>query len=403
MSERADLMRRFSVIESTLDTHQADGPSGIVQPARHPPPANCVPIRATDVINLAAPEEIVEGIAWEGCITALVSESGTGKTFVLLDIAAAVSAEVPWKGRATRGGSVVYLGFEGDAIGQRLRALRDVSGYALEHVYVIRAVDPLSPRTSREGEERSMGELALIASLRYLVDDLEFQGAPPVRLLEIDTARASMSGSEDSSEHVAAWLRAARRIMAACPGAALIIAHHSGWQDGEQQRKRERGSSAWRGNCDATVYLEAGEYDRNRGEAPVTLRTLKTRDAERAEPLHLLRRRVQLTERDRRGEFRTSCVIERDPRSHEDRESAARVETEREHRELDLKALRTIATQPEMATSLERIRVALGTRKALVSESVARLVQAGWLLPGRQRQPYVVTEAGWEALNAASV
>ena len=87
-----------------------------------------------------------------------------------------------------------------------------------------------------------------------------------------------MTGSEDSSEHVSAFLRAGRRLMARTPGAAWCLVHHAGWQDGDSARKRERGSSAWRGNCDATLYLEAGEYDTERGEALLTLRVLKVRD-----------------------------------------------------------------------------------------------------------------------------
>ena len=44
----------------------------------------------------------------------------------------------------------------------------------------------------------------------------------------------------------------------------------------------------------ATLYLEAGDYDAERGEAALTLRTLKVRDAERPAPLRLVRRRVEL-------------------------------------------------------------------------------------------------------------
>ena len=42
----------------------------------------------------------------------------------------------------------------------------------------------------------------------------------------------------------------------------------------------------------ATLYLETGDYDAERGEAALTLRTLKVRDAERPAPLRLVRRRV---------------------------------------------------------------------------------------------------------------
>jgi AAA domain len=85
-------------------------------------------IRALDVIGAPRPVEIIEGIAWAGCLTVLVAESGAGKTFVLLDASAAVSADVAWHGRATVQGSVAYISYEGDALELRLRALRDITG-----------------------------------------------------------------------------------------------------------------------------------------------------------------------------------------------------------------------------------------------------------------------------------
>src|SRR5688572_350347 len=64
----------------------------------HPPPAG-TPDRPRLVFQSAAamiasqpPSEIIEGIAWAGCVTVLASESTAGKTFVLLDVAAHVSA-----------------------------------------------------------------------------------------------------------------------------------------------------------------------------------------------------------------------------------------------------------------------------------------------------------------------
>src|SRR5262249_41634395 len=154
---------------------------------------------------------------------------------------AAVADGVSWHGRAVQRGSVAYCAFEGDALGVRFRALRDAAGRRLENLYVVRATDPLSPLMTREGEQRSIGELALAEALTALGAMLAEAQRPPIVLLIFDTVRASMTGSEDSSEHTAAYLRAVRRILATCPGAAAILAHHAGWQDGDQSRKRERG------------------------------------------------------------------------------------------------------------------------------------------------------------------
>lgn len=359
-------------------------------------------VRAVDVIAAPPPTEVVEGVAWAGCITVLVSESGTGKTFVLLDLAAKISDGLRWHGREVLHGSVAYASFEGDAMSRRLEALRRTHGHRLEHLYLVRASDPISPHVTRDGETRSIGERDLDAALQRLHEDLSAAQRPPIRLLIIDTARASMAGSEDSSEHVSAYLRAVRRLLATLPDAGAILAHHAGWQDGEDRRRRERGSSAWRGNCDATLFLEAGDYDHERGEAELTLTSRKVRDAELPPPLSLIRRRVDLLETNRRGEPVTSCVIDRDRRPREDQATRKAREIETQAREEDRKTLRAIADRPELATSYDKLRLLLGGRKASVQESVTRLVQRGMVAPGRRGQPYIVTPAGEALLTEES-
>lgn len=373
--------------------------ASIIAKATAPRP-RLIAYHAADVMTMPSPVEVIEGMAWAGLLTLVVSESGGGKSFVMLDQMAHVSAGLSWHRRATLQGSCVYIGFEGDDVARRLRALRMVSGHHLENVYAIRASEPISPQMTREsGEQPSRGEIEVIEALAALSADLDAAGRPPITFVGIDTVRASLAGSEDNSEHVSAYLRAGRRIIARHPTIALALNHHAGWQDGDTQRKRERGSSAWRGNCDATIYLEAGDYDKATGETPLTIKTLKARDAERAGPMHLIRRRVELPgEVDRHGQPVTSCVIEADRRSREDRASEAAEATASAERAVDLKTLRVIVDRPELATSIDRIRVALGARKAVASESVARLVRLGWVLPGGRGEPYSLTSEGAGAL-----
>jgi AAA domain-containing protein len=355
---------------------------------------------ALDLLHDPAPTETIEGVAWAGLLTVLVSESGAGKTFMLVDLAGAVSAGVPWHGRTTRHGTVAYCSFEGDALGLRLRAFHHHVGHRLDNLAVIRLSDPISPRLTRDGEVRSIGEDMLLREIDALEREIAEAHRPPLALVVVDTVRASMAGSEDSSEAVSAYLRVARRVLARVPQAGGILAHHAGWMDGETKRKREHGSSSWRGNVDATLYLEAGEYDRQAGTAPLTLSALKVRDTERPAPLHLIRRQVTLNERDARGQPVTSCVIDQDRRTPEDREAAAIAIRERQQQEADLQTLRAIVDHPDAATSLDRLRLQLGVRKAAVAEALSRLLNRQWVaLPTRQRQPYTVTEAGIRALE----
>jgi hypothetical protein len=358
---------------------------------------------AAELMREPRPVEVIEGIAYAGRISVLVSESGTGKTFLLLSQAAAVTTGTDWHGRSVRAGSVAYVSYEGDALGLRLRALREVQGHRLECLYFLQQSESLSPYIDRDRVELAgPGELAVRESLDDLRASLAGKGLPPVRLLVIDTVRASMSGSEDSSEHVSAYLRAVRRLATHVPEAGVILAHHSGWQDGEARRKRERGSSAFRGNADATMYLELDEDMPERGEARLILTTHKIRDAEKPAPLHLLRRRVTLNEADVRGEPVTSCVIDKDYRTPAEREAAEQAEAAAVKRSVDLRMLRIISEHPETSTSQEQIRIALGGRRIHVQASVARLIQERLILPPvKQRQPYTLTEKGLRELQEA--
>jgi hypothetical protein len=358
-------------------------------------------LSADETIALAPPAEIVEGVAFSNCVTILASESAAGKTFLLLSMAAAVADGVAWMGRATEHGSVVYAGFEGDSLGVRLRGLKEAGRHQLTHMHIIRASDPLSPRVARDGEEMpSTGEDQIAQALDELAISLAATGAPPIRLIIFDTVRASLSGSEDSSENVSAYLRAVRRLLARVPGAAAVLAHHAGWQDNsESARKRERGSSAFRGNVDATLFLEAGETDATRGEAALILRTLKLRDADKPLPLNLIRKRVDVSAIDRHGRHLTTCVIECDGRTHAERQAEQSAALDAANRKIDLRMLRAIEDRPEMATSQERLRLLVNIRKSAVGDSLSRLVGLRWAMRGEKRgQPYVVTDAGRQTL-----
>ena len=120
--------------------------------------------RALDVIADRRPDDVIEGIAAAGKITVIASESGAGKTFALLSMAAAVSDDRPWHGRLVEQGTVAYFSFEADALGLRLAALRS-QGWNLENLFIFAGADPISPRIGRDGR-LTANEVALIDYLK---------------------------------------------------------------------------------------------------------------------------------------------------------------------------------------------------------------------------------------------
>jgi hypothetical protein len=296
---------------------------------------------------------------------------------------------------AVQRGAAVVVSYEGDALGPRLLALRE-AGRDLSNLFIISARDPLSPcidvRTAAESPSR--GELDLAAALAALADALPAD--LPLRLILIDTLRASLAGSEDSSENVSAYLRAVRRLLAPFPDAGAIVIHHSGWQDQRARSRpaRERGSSALRGNVDATYVLEA-DGGADAGEQKLLLRCLKLRDRERPAPLHLVRRTVVLATGS------TSCLVEADPRSAASRAQSLDAAADAQRDGFDLAVLRAVAAHAP--TSREKIRNLVGSCRAEAYAAVARLLDRGLLAqPARQRDPFTVSAAGAARLREAS-
>jgi RecA-family ATPase len=349
----------------------------------------------------------MDGLAWAGCVTVVVAESGAGKTFLLLGVAAAVADGTPWHGRATQRGSVAYVSFEGDALGLRLQALRD-AGYSLRDVHVRRAFDPLSPRIGRDGvESASPGEESLAKAIAALSAKIAAEDRPPIGLLIIDTVRASLAGSEDKSDDVAAYLRAVRRLLAQVPTAAAILAHHSGWMDGKDSRRRERGSSTFRGNVDCTLYLEVDKDDpANDLEnhcSYLTLSALKVRDGPRPAPLRLVRRQVKVLSTDA-ADVATSCLIELDdPRKQEERVTKAQARrttaAEAEQREFDHKVLCII--HEHKPTSIEKIRALSGGDRNKIIATTQRLFEKKLIDRSAQRQPYTLTAGGRKEIGVS--
>jgi hypothetical protein len=319
---------------------------------------------------------------YPGCLTVEVGESNSGKTFDAIRLAALINPH----------GSIAYISFEGDAFGKRIRAVKEHGGSKLENFYLLRASLPLSPSVRSGVEAPSDGERQITAALVELSVALKAQGKPPIMLIVFDTVRASLAGNEDSSEDVAALLRAYRRVLAVVPGAGGLALHHTGWG----QDKRERGSSAFRGGVEATFLLERPERRDSRdsedadpsADVHLVLRSLKVRDDAPAKPLYLIRRQVLLST----GE--TSCVVEVDRMAEE-------APVRRDPETVSAQVLREIVSGAH--SSEDTIRAGVNLRKQAVHDAVNLLIETGLVEPRRKGQPFVATQAGLSEANRSHV
>lgn len=351
---------------------------------------------ALDVMRDPPPDPVLEGVLYRGRKTLLAAESGAGKSFLFYSWAGAFSDPnvYAWAGLECVSGSVAYFAWEPDASGTRLRALAE-QGVDVSNIYILNASDPISPLVRDGVEVPSPGEVAARSDLAGLVAELEIRERPSIVAMFFDTVRAGMAGAEESSRDVSAYLRSVDRIASVVPRAAVGLAHHMGWQDSpDTSRKRERGSSAFRGNVDLSLLLEK-DSDEDPAIVQLTLRCLKNRDGERVRPLALLRRRVDLGT-DHKGRLLSSCVVEADRDSHDARHTTQ--EARRDDQDV-LAVLRVVRDHPESATNGTNIRSRLGIAKPRADSAIRLALSRNYMVEGKRGCPYTLLPAGIEAVS----
>ena len=163
------------------------------------------------------PDELVEGVLTAGDGSVLYGDSNSGKTFFVIDMAAAVARGVPWMGKNTEQGLVVYLAAESPAsVRNRLQAYQKYHGVRVPNFAIVQ-----SPIDLYAGEADTDSVIAV-------VQELERQRGQKARLIVGDTlARLSAGANENAGQDMGLVVRRIDRIRTACAAHFLLI-HHSG-------------------------------------------------------------------------------------------------------------------------------------------------------------------------------
>lgn len=180
------------------------------------------------------PTWIVKGVLPNAELVVLFGESGSGKSFVALDLAGAIARGVEWRGRKVKQGRVVYVAAEG-AGGFRNR----LNAYAQAHSLDLAALD--------------LGVIKAAPNLMVKDDALDVCKAiiagGPVSVVIIDTFAQVMPGAnENAGEDVGKALQHCKGIHKAT-GAVVILVHHAG----KDSSKGARGWSGLRAAADAEL------------------------------------------------------------------------------------------------------------------------------------------------------
>lgn len=229
----------FEVLGTTKETSHAT----VSQTSQEPPagkktaevPPRFPVIPAGEFSRRPSPEYIVESIVPRAALMVVFGESGSGKTFAVLDIVMCIARAVPWRAFEAQLGKVVYLVAEGQG-GFRNRLV----AYAQENKLDL--------------DTLPFGVIETVPNLLQKEDALDVAksvlGAMgKVDVIVIDTfAQTTAGGNENSGEDVGKAIAHCRGIHKAT-GALVILVHHSG----KDSTKGARGWSGLRAAVDAEI------------------------------------------------------------------------------------------------------------------------------------------------------
>lgn len=209
-----------------------------------------------DDITLDLDAGLVDGLLDPKSLSVFYGDSGTGKTFVVLDLAAHIACGMKWRDLEVDQGFIVYVAAENPkSILRRIYAWRQDHKPATLPIGIV--VSPVNLSPGNTGDTKT---------LIKLIADLERQP----KMIVIDTLARAMRGDENSSEDMGKFVRACEELRDAFECHVMII-HHTG----KDQSRGARGSSALRAAVDTEIEISKG-----RGEFEGVFQISKARDGD---------------------------------------------------------------------------------------------------------------------------
>lgn len=311
----------------------------------------------SDMERVTRSPQIIKGLMPAQSVVSFFGESGSGKTFLVTDIALHVAASVRWRDMKVTGGLVVYVAAE-------------AAGSLTERVAAWRRLNPLvksAPFAVLPGAVNLLER----KTVDRLIDDIQMAakscGHEPALVIFDTLARCIAGADENSASDIGEAIGACDRIRT-MTGATVLLVHHAG----KDVSKGARGSSALRAAVDVEILIEGLQGTRT---ATVT----KSRDGEVGLKMPFDLEPVDLgTDED--GDPITSCIVRPatsvpiSPKAQGKQQQKLLAELERLQDESDERLHWSIA-------ELRQIGRDLGMRKESARDAVTGLLHIGLLLP----------------------
>jgi hypothetical protein len=199
---------------------------------------------------------LVDGLLPRDGMTVIYGESGSGKTFVTIDLGCHIAAGRPWRGMSVEQGVVVYIAAENPkSVERRIWAWKRRHG--VEHLPV------LVVRSSVDLLNGSTGDLVALAE-RVKAEHGR------IAAVVVDTLSRAMTGNENAPDDMGKFVAAVGHIGQAAE-AHVIVVHHCG----KDIARGARGHSSLRAATDVELEVTVDAATRTHG-----LRVTKNRDEE---------------------------------------------------------------------------------------------------------------------------
>lgn len=170
-------------------------------------------------------------------LTCLFAQPGSGKSVLALDWAARIASGDEWYGCRVKQGTVAYIAGEGTyGLVRRLQAWQIDNDISLKNspLYLSSASAPIDT----------------VEGLDEVITAIDATGSTP-RLIVLDTLARSISGNENDSEAMNAFIAACDTLRHRYQGASILIVHHTG----HSVTDRARGSSVLNAAMDTSYSL----------------------------------------------------------------------------------------------------------------------------------------------------
>lgn len=240
--------------------------------------------QAADFASGASPTWLIKHVVPQAELVVMFGESGSGKSFMALDMGFHIAQGIAWREKKVRRGKIIYIAAEG-AGGFRNR----LKAYALHHnlnladidIYIIDAAPNFMLK------EDALDICKAVIGL----------GLDDIALVIVDTFAQVMPGAnENSGEDVGKALRHAKGIHKALKCTVMLV-HHAG----KDTTKGARGWSGLRAAADAEIEVVRSGNAR-------ALRLSKSKDGEDGTIFGFTLETVNL-DIDEDGDMITSCVV----------------------------------------------------------------------------------------------